>query len=121
MRRVLAHWLDQIVFCEAVEASDGIEAMGLISRSYEPQGRRFDLVITDLLMPGAEGWQLIDFIRKAKGDRELPIIVLTTRGDEETRARAKRVGVNAFLTKPLNYQTLLNCLLKLFGDRGTRS
>ncbi len=117
VQRLITHWLDQIMFCNMNTASDGLEAIEILEKSYKPDGARFDLVITDLIMPKAEGWSVVEYIRNTKNDKDLSIIVLSTQADTEVQEKAKNLGVNAYLSKPLGYQELLRCILSLFSDK----
>ena len=58
-----------------------------------------DLVLTDLEMPFLSGLEMVSRLREDPRLARVPVIVLTTRIDEETRARAERLGVRGFLSK----------------------
>ncbi|HXU33347.1 MAG TPA: response regulator transcription factor [Thermoanaerobaculia bacterium] len=83
---------------EVGAASDGEE--GLRSFAAEP----FDLVITDLAMPRADGFAVIRSIRAAGST---PILVLSVRGDEEDKVRALDLGADDYVTKPFSLRELL--------------
>lgn len=84
---------------EVILASDGREAKKLIEKE------KFDLVITDLMLPFISGTELIEFIKKTY--EELPIIVLSTSNQEETIMNAFQLGVEDFITKPFSPNELL--------------
>lgn len=67
--------------------------------------QRFDLVITDLQMPGMDGFELLQAL-KQRGS-QLPVVMLTGHGSMETVLQALRHGVNDFLTKPYQPEELL--------------
>jgi len=75
------------------EAVDGRE--GLIAALSE----RPDVILTDLEMPYLHGLQLIARLKEHPGLKSVPVVVLTTRSDSETEARARALGVVAFLSK----------------------
>lgn len=77
---------------DVVSGKDGSEGLDLITRE------RFDLVVTDLKMPGATGLELLDAIR----DRQIttPVIVLTAFGSIETAVAAMKRGASDFISKP---------------------
>ncbi|MFQ5744499.1 MAG: response regulator [Acidobacteriota bacterium] len=76
---------------EVIEAADGIEALGLIS-AQEP-----DLVLTDLRMPGMNGLELV---AKMQSDFPLtPVILMTSRGNEQIAVRALKVGAASYVPK----------------------
>jgi two-component system chemotaxis sensor kinase CheA len=78
---------------EVVVASDGAEAWRLLAE------RRFDLVVTDILMPEVDGWELTRRIRSHPGLTDLPVVLVTTLGGSEDLERGVRVGANAYVVK----------------------
>jgi len=65
----------------------------------------FDLIITDLNMPGKNGVELSKAIRK-NWSSSLPIVLATTESEQSQKDHAKAAGVNAFLTKPVSRELL---------------
>jgi len=63
-----------------------------------------DLVVLDINMPGASGFQVCEAIRKRS---RVPVIMLTVRGEEEDLVRALELGADDYLTKPFSPRTLL--------------
>jgi CheY-like chemotaxis protein len=78
-------------------AGDGHEALGL----FEPS--RYDVVVTDLLMPEMSGWELIERLRQA--DPDIPVIVISGVATGEDDKRAQETGV-ALLHKPTSLHHL---------------
>ena len=76
------------------QAGSGLEAIERLSL------RSFDLVILDLNMPDIGGVEVIEFVRSQDKLRTLPILVLTTRGDETSRERVLTAGASRYMTKP---------------------
>src|SRR5678815_2734718 len=83
--------------------------MGAVSFDYAGTGLEaierlalagFDLVVLDLNMPDVGGVEVIEFIRSQDHLRLLPILVVTTRGDDASRSRVLDAGASAFLAKP---------------------
>jgi two-component system chemotaxis response regulator CheY len=70
--------------------------------------KKFDLVILDLNMPDIGGIEVVEFIRAQDRLRELPILIVTTRGDDASRTRALDVGASRFMTKPFAPDALLS-------------
>ena len=60
----------------------------------------FDLVVLDLNMPDVGGIEVVEFVRSQDRLRTLPILIVTTRGDEESKARVLAAGASGFLPKP---------------------
>ncbi len=68
---------------------------------------RPDLIITDLMMPGVNGLEMIERIRKDAELQGTPIILLTAKVDDETRLEGAEQGADAYLSKPFNDRELL--------------
>jgi two-component system KDP operon response regulator KdpE len=79
-------------------ASDGESGLDLL-RDFRP-----DVVITDLSMPGMSG---IEFCREIRKSSSVPIIVLSVRGEEQTKVEALDAGADDYVTKPFGMNELL--------------
>ena len=66
-----------------------------------------DLVILDLNMPDMHGMEVIEFLRGHQSYRSIPVLVLTTRGDDTSRADALAAGATRYLTKPFQPNELM--------------
>src|SRR5690348_7126050 len=77
-----------------------------------------DLVILDINMPGASGFQVCEAIRR---NSRVPIMMLTVRGEEEDLVRALELGADDYLTKPFSPRTLLARAKALLRRSGTES
>ena len=75
----------------------------------------FDLVFLDLNMPDIGGFEVLEFVRSQDTLREVPIIVVTTRGDEGSRGRSLEAGATRFMTKPFEPAQILAELRSLRG------
>ncbi len=84
---------------EVLKARDGEEALHIAERE------RLDLVLLDLMLPGADGFEVLRRLRARPG-RQVPVLVLSVRGDAEEVARAQEHGCNGYLTKPVSARTL---------------
>ncbi|WP_437746092.1 response regulator [Sorangium sp. So ce302] len=93
-------------------AASGLEAIETLSL------RPFDLVVLDLNMPDIGGLEVIEFIRGQDRLRSLPILVVTTRGDEESRVRTLAAGASEFMTKPFTPDAILASVRALLQDNG---
>lgn len=76
------------------QAASGLEAIERLS--FQP----FDLLVLDLNMPDIGGLEVLEFVRAQDRLRALPILILTTRGDENSRANALAAGATEYMTKP---------------------
>jgi two-component system response regulator ResD len=93
-----------------LEAADGVEARALIERS------RPDLVVLDLMLPGMDGLELCRWIR---GRGDLPVIMLTARGEEADRIVGLDMGADDYVTKPFSPRELaarVRSLLRRAGE-----
>lgn len=96
------------------QASSGLEAIEQLSL------KRFDIVVLDLNMPDIGGIEVVEFVRAQDQLRELPIIIVTTRGDDASRAKALDAGASRYLTKPFTPQAILEEVGLLLADSGAR-
>ncbi len=90
-----------------VEVSNGREAVDKLAA--EP----VDCVLTDINMPQMNGLDLISYIRSQHREPELPIIVITTQGEEDMRDKGMAQGANAYLTKPISGPKLVSLVKEL--------
>jgi two-component system chemotaxis response regulator CheY len=107
MRDMLTACLRPIPELAVTHASSGLEAIEQLSL------KSFDLVVLDLNMPDIGGLEVLEFVRAQDKLRQLPIIVVTTRGDEDTRSGALAAGATRYLTKPFAPDVILSEVLAL--------
>lgn len=88
-------------------AASGLEAIERLSL------KNFDLVVLDLNMPDIGGVEVVEFVRAQDKLRGLPILIVTTRGDEASRARVLAAGASRFMTKPFTPDVILGEVLGL--------
>ncbi len=92
---------------EFVVATDGVEGLAR-AREHKPA-----LVITDVRMPGMDGFELTAAIRADPDLRDTPVVLLTALSDEASRRKATLVGASAFLTKPVSVEDLRATVARL--------
>ena len=90
-------------------AASGLEAIEQLSL------RSFSLLLLDLNMPDIGGLEVIEFVRGQDRLRDLPIIVVTTRGDDDSRASALAAGASRLMTKPFAPEAILSEVVSLLG------
>ncbi|MFN2236043.1 MAG: response regulator transcription factor [Anaerolineales bacterium] len=97
IREVVRRYLEREGF-SVTEAADGFEALDLI-RSISP-----DLIILDLMLPGIDGLSLTQHIRQ---DRQIPILMLTAKGEASDRIRGLDLGADDYVAKPFSPQEVV--------------
>ena len=109
IRRVLEVILGSSGF-EVVIASDGMQGLDNLGR--EP----VDLILLDLMMPGASGLEILSKIRANPDRANTPVIILTAKGQDTDREAALAGGANDFLTKPFSPRKLIARIEEILGD-----
>jgi signal transduction histidine kinase len=97
-REVLARRLGRRGF-QVTEAANGKQALAAVASG------SFDLVLLDIMMPDISGLEVLEVIRKDYTFAQLPVIMATAKGEEAVPAL--ELGANDFVTKPINFPTLL--------------
>ncbi|HET8937688.1 MAG TPA: response regulator [Polyangiales bacterium] len=111
MREMIIACLRGVDGLQFSEAASGLEAIERLSLG------AFDLMFLDLNMPDISGFEVVEFVRSQDTLKDLPIIVVTTRGEEATRTKALSLGASRFMTKPFNPEAVVSELRSLLGDR----
>ena len=83
---------------EAVDGQDAIEQL---------EKRQINMLITDLNMPRVDGLDLIRHVRRSAGRRFMPIIMLTSEGDDVKRQAGKTAGASGWIMKPFKSEQLM--------------
>lgn len=99
-RKIMKRLLGSSGWINCVEVTNPHDA---ISAS---QDLNLDLIITDVMMPDMDGFELTRILRERGFDK--PVIAVSARGEASAGQKAKISGVNAFMTKPINLQEMLN-------------
>jgi two-component system, chemotaxis family, chemotaxis protein CheY len=101
IRRMMIASLRSLRDVEFDEANNGLEAIERLALA------PVSLLFLDLNMPDIHGLEVIEFVRGHQAYSDIPICVVTTRGDEESRAQVLEAGANVYLTKPFTPQELV--------------
>lgn len=99
IREMLCFMLEQKGF-QPVEAADFSEAVALVREPYP------DLILLDWMIPGGSGIQFIKLMKQEELTRNIPIVMLTARGEEEDKVRGLEVGADDYITKPCSPKEL---------------
>ncbi|HEX4346728.1 MAG TPA: response regulator [Vicinamibacterales bacterium] len=109
IRKMVRASLRELMPSEFVEAASGLEAIEHLAVA--PVG----LVVLDLNMPDMHGLDVLKFVRAQERYKGLPVVVLTTRGDEASRQAAESAGASAYVTKPFAPAALASKVKGLLG------
>lgn len=110
--QVLAEFLEMEGYIVRT-ATNGADAVSILRRE------QVDLVMTDLRMPGEDGFQLIDHVRSDKFLTRLPIVIYSTLPTSSEQQEIVRRSANAFLHKPSPLALILSTIQQLLHDKRT--
>ena len=110
MVRIIRNLLKQLGFENVDEAADGREALGKM------RTRKYGLVISDWNMEPMTGFELLREVRADEILRPTPFIMVTAESKTENVIAAKKAGVNNYIVKPFNAQTLKAKIASVLGD-----
>ena len=110
MIRIIRNLLKQLGFNDVDEASDGTEALAKLRE------KKYGLVISDWNMEPMTGYQLLKEVRADDSLRTTPFIMVTAESKTENVIAAKKAGVNNYIVKPFNAQTLKGKIDAVFGE-----
>jgi two-component system chemotaxis response regulator CheY len=96
IRRMVRASLASLGHVEFVEAGSGLQAIETLAVT------PVQMIVLDLNMPDMHGLDVLGFVRSHDTYRHLPVVVLTTRGDESSRDAALGAGASAYMTKPFS-------------------
>lgn len=93
------------------EAENGVEAQDTMKH------HKFDLVITDLIMPQMNGYELCRWIKQNPETENIPVVICSTKGEEFDRHWGMKQGADAYITKPFDSTELLKTIKYLLKNR----
>ncbi|MBM6580042.1 response regulator [Microvirga sp. BT689] len=109
MVRILRNLLKQIGFNDVDDASDGQAAFEKL------KAKKYGLVISDWNMAPMTGYELLQQVRSDAELSSLPFIMVTAEAKTENVVAAKKAGVNNYIVKPFNAETLRSKISTVFG------
>jgi two-component system, chemotaxis family, chemotaxis protein CheY len=110
MIRIIRNLLKQLGFENVDEAADGAEALGKM------RTKKYGLVISDWNMEPMTGYELLREVRADEILKPTPFIMVTAESKTENVIAAKKAGVNNYIVKPFNAQTLKSKMASVLGD-----
>lgn len=94
-----------------IAAEDAISAMTMLQH-YKP-----DLIVLDIMMPGVNGFELLEQLKEKEETKEIPVIILTAKQDGESKKRALDLGAIDYFVKPIDKKELLYKVSMCFNKR----
>lgn len=101
---------------EIVVARDGVEALDFLYRRNKHAGRAEgdpSVVLLDLKLPRLDGLQVLEHIKSDPGQRQIPVVMLTSSREESDLLRSYQLGVNAFVVKPVDFNAFFEAIQDL--------
>jgi len=102
--------LEKRTHYQCVTAADGLEAVSRANTEHP------DLILMDVVMPRMNGFEACKQMRQQAATRDIPIVLLTTRGEEAYMEAGFQSGCNDYLTKPVNGDELVKLLESYLGE-----
>lgn len=84
--------------------SNGHDAVDVV------KAKQPDLVILDVMLPGRSGFDILSEVRSSDAVSEIPVLMLTARGQPKDREMAERLGATRFMTKPFSNSEIIETL-----------
>lgn len=112
MIRIIRNLLKQLGFQDVDDANDGSSALSKM------RARQYGLVISDWNMEPMTGYDLLKEIRSDPALSKTPFIMVTAESKTENVIAAKKAGVDNYIVKPFNAQTLQHKIEAVFSDKG---
>ena len=111
MRRVMRALLKEIGFERSEAAEDGGVALEMLRKS------KFDFIITDILMPNMNGFELLTAIKADDTLKHLPVLMVTAEARKDDIVRSMQAGAAGCIVKPFTRNTLEERVRKILGKQ----
>ncbi|KAA3617642.1 MAG: response regulator [Calditrichaeota bacterium] len=108
MRRIIMNSLNKIGIDDVTEAENGVDALDKMGDA------SWDMVITDWNMPEMNGEELVKELRSKDQYKDMPILMITTRGMQDDVMTAIKMGVNGYVVKPFTPEILKKKIGEIF-------
>lgn len=95
---------------QTLKANSGADALRIIEEE-KPH-----ILLLDLMMPGIDGYQVTEQVRRTVSKEEMPIVILSALNSNDDINKAMVLGADEFITKPVMMERLHNCVINLVND-----
>jgi PAS domain S-box-containing protein len=102
--------------CRAAIAESGYEALEMVRIAYG-SGDPYQVILLDMQMPGMDGIQTLEALKKDPSGKDLRVIILTSMGQRGDASRLEALGCSGYLLKPVKQQMLAEALVLVLGQR----
>ncbi|MCL2665150.1 MAG: response regulator [Defluviitaleaceae bacterium] len=113
IRKVIIATAD-VLQIETIEACDGVEALEKLSEYYD----EIDLILLDWNMPEMNGYDVLVAIKTSDIYKHIPVMMVTTEGQQSSIVAAVRAGANNYLVKPFTVEELETKIVECLGKGG---
>jgi len=110
--RVIKEHLEGISDFEVFTATNGKAGIDLVKK-IKP-----DLIALDILMPGMDGFQVLERLKKDNATMDIPVIILSGKDDDKSKITAAKLYAEMYLTKPVDAKELKEKIDEVFKWRG---
>lgn len=111
--RSLSQYLELEDF-QVVSASSGPEALELFEKE-QPE-----LLVLDVMMPGMDGFQVLETLRKNPQTSHVPVLMLTARDQHNDILKGYQMGATSYLVKPFNLDELVEAIREVFASKSSQ-
>lgn len=94
---------------DVIEAGDGVEALEKMAKT------RVHMVMADMNMPNMNGIEMLKRIKANPGTRFIPVVILSTMSDPESKRQGQEAGAKAWIVKPFKPATVVSVVKKVIG------
>ena len=94
---------------EVIAAGNAVEA------GMELAGKLPEMILMDIKMPGIDGLQACEAIRRNPATKDIPIIVISGLSDESYKKQARKLGITEYFVKPVDLEKLIGKIEKILG------
>lgn len=111
-RKILTHLLEKLGF-KVVACENGTEALAALTSGQHD----VKLLISDIMMPGMDGLELLRQVRAVENLKALPVILITAVSEKEYIERARTLNVSGYILKPVTFTRVQAAMKNLFPDK----